>query len=508
MMRILLVEDKAADADLIAELLAEGFPQGCQLSHVMRLADALTQIADRSVAPWDVVLLDLTLPDSHGLETVMQIRHHGPELPVVVLSALDNQDVAYEAVRQGAQDYLVKGHFEGELLQRAIRYAIERQHHQRQLHRKTQQELLMGRILESLRLSLDLSRILEITLTELVPLLGATQVGVLRCCDGVWELVASLGCTSSTAIIDSLNQGDGLHWPWLLIEAEPSALAWAIWEFEAPPPEEGIELVGTWCDGELMFPSSPGRLMPDRLWGALMVVCDRPLEDWEEDFLQRLADHLAVAIHQSALYQKLAIANQKLRQLACSDGLTGIANRRLFDRTLALECQRAQREHQPLSLILGDIDFFKAYNDTLGHPAGDECLQQVAQAMVQVVRRSTDLVARYGGEEFAVILPHTAALGSVAIAEAIQRHLAQRALPHPASTVADHITLSLGIACWDGDAIPDCPSQLIAMADQALYQAKQGGRNGWRIVGPTCPLTMPAGDRPQDGEKEISQVSP
>jgi len=193
--------------------------------------------------------------------------------------------------------------------------------------------------------------------------------------------------------------------------------------------------------------------------------------------------HLAVLrqrvrriIQQSQLYQKLEIANRELQRLAALDGLTGVANRRRFDEYLEAEWWRMAREKLPLSLILCDIDFFKRYNDTYGHQAGDACLRRVADSLRFCARRSVDLVARYGGEEFAVILPNTTAGGAFLVAEEIRTVVNTLKIDHAQSAVSQHVTLSLGVACMH--PTPNTtPSMLIAAADAALYQAKAAGRN-------------------------------
>ncbi len=173
-------------------------------------------------------------------------------------------------------------------------------------------------------------------------------------------------------------------------------------------------------------------------------------------------------------------ANQKLEQLATHDGLTRVANRRYFDEYLHQEWQRMTREQQPLSLILLDVDCFKAYNDYFGHQQGDEGLVAIAQAVRQVVKRSADLLARYGGEEFGVILPNTRRTGAESVAQAIQAEIKALRLPHPKSRVNDYLTVSMGIA-----SVVPTPSQaeedLVAAADSALYQAKRRGRDRYWI---------------------------
>ncbi|MEB3288616.1 MAG: diguanylate cyclase [Leptolyngbya sp.] len=177
---------------------------------------------------------------------------------------------------------------------------------------------------------------------------------------------------------------------------------------------------------------------------------------------------------------ELTQLNQELQRLAHSDGLTQTANRRYFDAYLNQEWRRLGREQQPISLILCDADYFKPYNDTYGHQAGDDCLQQLAKVLQQAAQRPADLVARYGGEEFAIILPYTDTQGSVAVAKHIQRALVTLAIPHQAIP-QQRVTLSMGIAT----VVPDSqqfPSALIAAADHALYQVKMSGRDAYHVA--------------------------
>jgi diguanylate cyclase (GGDEF)-like protein len=180
-----------------------------------------------------------------------------------------------------------------------------------------------------------------------------------------------------------------------------------------------------------------------------------------------------------AKQRRLEAANRKLQRLTTVDGLTGIANRSKFDRNLQVEWRRLSREYGPLSVIMCDVDFFKPYNDTYGHQAGDKCLQQVAQSIHRLLKRPADLVARYGGEEFVVLLPNTPLDGALEVAEAIRQQVKSLNIPHVNSQVSSSVTLSLGVAC----EIPYAdrpPSQLVAAADQQLYRAKQLGRD--RVV--------------------------
>ena len=195
---------------------------------------------------------------------------------------------------------------------------------------------------------------------------------------------------------------------------------------------------------------------------------------------------LVLLAESGMLYRKLVQLTATLHRLTTQDALSGIANRRAFDQTLDQEWRRAQRNHLPLSLLMIDIDHFQAYNDHYGHLEGDACLRAVALTLQTSVARATDLVARYGGEEFAVLLPNTSADAACKVAERLRRAVADLSLAHARATTAQHVTVSLGLAClrpqWPAQSQPEPlqgPVRLIKLADQALYQAKSAGRNRW-----------------------------
>jgi diguanylate cyclase (GGDEF)-like protein len=201
---------------------------------------------------------------------------------------------------------------------------------------------------------------------------------------------------------------------------------------------------------------------------------------WYHYVTVKLGDGFAVTVRDITLRKQTELAlqeaNRKLELIANLDGLTQIANRRRFDDYLSSEWQRHQREQNPLALILIDIDYFKRYNDRYGHQGGDDCLIKVAQAIAQVPQRPTDLVARYGGEEFAAILSNTDKQGAIKVAEAIQEAIAMLAISHESSEVSAQVTLSIGVVSF----VPTTDLELktiIAHADQALYTAKDRGRN-------------------------------
>lgn len=188
--------------------------------------------------------------------------------------------------------------------------------------------------------------------------------------------------------------------------------------------------------------------------------------------LARLKTHLAL----KNITQQLEEKNKMLAQLATTDELTGIPNRRVINQYLEHEWERAIRYHTSISIIFIDIDYFKAYNDTYGHKAGDTALRTIAIALPSVVRRKIDLVARYGGEEFVIILPDTDLEQTVHIAEQIRIKVEQLAIPHKKSRISDHITVSSGVNHQlpvNGETI----QHLLNLADERLYKAKAAGRN-------------------------------
>ena len=174
---------------------------------------------------------------------------------------------------------------------------------------------------------------------------------------------------------------------------------------------------------------------------------------------------------------ELEESNSALQLLSCQDGLTGIANRRRFDEFMAKEWKRANREKATISLILIDIDFFKAYNDNYGHQEGDDALKGVAKTLNASLNRPADLLARYGGEEFVMVLPETTLGGAAKLAEKMTQEIFNVQIPHEFSDAANVITVSMGVACCEPDKRYNSVETLVKAADKALYEAKERGRN-------------------------------
>lgn len=207
------------------------------------------------------------------------------------------------------------------------------------------------------------------------------------------------------------------------------------------------------------------------------------------DLVRREQQLRQAMAERDAVEQQLREANRRLSELSETDPLTSLANRRHFDRRLQEEWQRAQRQGSPLSLLALDVDHFKRFNDRHGHPAGDACLQRVAQALQRSARRASDLVARVGGEEFMVLLPYTALDEAIAIAQRCLGEVDEEAIEHDDSPLGPHVTISIGAAQAPKGIGTSTLTDLIAAADAALYRAKKQGRH--RVADLPAPTPAP-----------------
>lgn len=358
------------------------------------------------------------------------------------------------------------------------------------LRQQKERELLMATITQHIRQSLDLDQVLGTTVTEVRQFLQADRVTIVR-----FQPNTSSACATPATgdvMVESVAPncrpmlGETLQnfcFDEFFLEAYKHRGIRPIADVGAADlPQTQLDLLAQFdVKAYLVVPLVQG----EELWGLLMAHQCSPRQ-WmqlEVELLSNLAAQLAIAIVQAELYEQLQEANQKLERLATLDELTQLANRRRFDQYLEIEWRRQAREQTPLSLILCDIDSFKSYNDTYGHPGGDDCLRQVAGAIASAVKRPSDLAARYGGEEFAVILPNTKIKGALQVAEQIRTQIAALRVPHAASAVSQYVTVSLGVASM----VPASDSGaeiLIAAADQALYQAKAQGRDRIQLYQP------------------------
>jgi diguanylate cyclase (GGDEF)-like protein len=240
--------------------------------------------------------------------------------------------------------------------------------------------------------------------------------------------------------------------------------------------------------GLLLTPVIPRSELPSLLLTDLAVAAAVTVFSTLLDRRDRLL--FLLNLREQIRAQGLTLQNQVLRRQADVDGLTGLANRRCFDATLADAWHKAQMDQTPIGLIMIDIDHFKAFNDHYGHQGGDDCLRRVAQQSQPSIR-TADLLARYGGEEFAAILAGASLGFTQIVAERMRASVADMAIPHEGVGPGARVSISLGVASVTPDPA-STPASLIEAADRCLYAAKRAGRNRVSIIGTNCDLIRPA----------------
>lgn len=366
----------------------------------------------------------------------------------------------------------------GELLyyEGTVEDITERKQAEDALRQQAERERLMGAIANRIRQSLKLEEILKTTVDEVREFLQTDRAIVCRFETDGTRVVAVESVVPGWRSLLGITISDTCL-PELYLQAYRNNSVIATEDiYQANFARCQTELLATLqIKANIVVPIVQG----ESLWGILAAHQCSGTRQWQQqeiELLEQLAAQLTIAIQQAELYRQLEEANHELQRLATLDGLTQIANRRQFDSYLDGEWKRAVREKASISIVLCDVDFFKLYNDTYGHQAGDTCLQKIATALARSAKRPADLVARYGGEEFALILPKTDGIGAVRVADRIRQQVKALKLPHAKSSVSEYVTVSLGIAT----TVPNAralPVEAIALADKALYRAKELGRD-------------------------------
>ncbi len=419
---ILVVEDNPGDAQLIRYSLEEVGRGEIRIRFASTLADAkLKLLAER----FDAVLLDLSLPDSVGINTVNEAIATRDDVPVIVLSGLSDEDVAVQAVQAGAQDYLVKGYGDGPLIRRAILYAIERH--------KSEQDM---RLAETVFTTADSAIMVTDSKGRIVRINGAfTSITGFDAEDVAKQTAAMLRCD--------------VHDDEFYAEVETAIAASDHWE------------------GEAWSRRKNGEVYP--LWLRVNAVRNKANKVTHR-----------VYIFTDITYRK-QMENQLVHQ-ATHDTLTGLPNRHLFTDRLTQALAMASRKSQGVALLFLDLDGFKAVNDRLGHAAGDQLLIMVAQRLRHAVRAS-DTVARLAGDEFTVILSDIECADGEEMVDAIaavaEKLVAVTGQPYHLDLGEAHVSASIGIAIFPSDA--QDVDRLIIAADVAMYAAKRGGKNTYRF---------------------------
>jgi diguanylate cyclase (GGDEF)-like protein len=307
-----------------------------------------------------------------------------------------------------------------------------------------------------------LATLVAVFAVNVMPALGlaiATRVRTPAMLETLIVVAISFGIITRLGLL-SLHPDLGAMWPALML-----GLVFVIYLFlpvrlmTSVALASGFSVVAPAC----WVWAQAGVLQPDQFGRGLICVM----------LANALGFVAANSLHRS---QRTQFAQRLvMQQLLSTDAMTGIANRRRFDAALDREWRRCRRARTPLSILMIDVDHFKAYNDYCGHPQGDACLRQVAQVLVEAVGRPGDLAARYGGEEFVCLLPEVSAAGALTVAERLMAALRQANIVHPRSLAGPRLTISIGVAT--AEALTGEAERLVEFADQLLYAAKRAGRN-------------------------------
>lgn len=416
---ILLVEDNPGDARLVQEMLRDETGGRFTLAFAETLKAALTQLENEA---YDAILLDLSLPDSHGMETFFAIDSAAVNTPTVVLSGLGDEAVAVQAVQEGAQDYLVKGEVAGVLLGRSLHYAIER-HRVVKLLQQTEE-----RLEDFLEHTYDLVQSID-------------SDGRFRYVNRAWletlgyqrDEIAGLSYFN-VVHPDSRQVSKEIYER--AIHGEPSPLVTVTFLTK-----NGEHVV---LEGSVYVNIKRGELQSTR--AILRNITQRHMEE------------------------------ERIKHLAHHDGLTGLPNRRQFNDRLEQIIIRSAMRRRIAAVMFLDLDHFKPINDNYGHHVGDLLLQSVADRILDCVREG-DTVARIGGDEFAVILTDVADRKDIPIvAQKIINSVAQKYNLDDNELV---IKMSVGVSVFPDDG--DNVKQLLNRADFAMYQVKASGRNNYLL---------------------------
>jgi diguanylate cyclase (GGDEF)-like protein/PAS domain S-box-containing protein len=425
---VLLVEDNAGDVRLLREMLREPGTQTTQLMHVGCMRDAELFLGERAV---DVLLIDLGLPDVQGLDAVRWAHAVAPRVPLVVLTGLDDESLAIQALQEGAQDYLVKGQIETRPLLRALTHSIERKHMEEALFAEKERA--------------------QVTLN---------CIG-----DGVI-------CTDVSGRITFLNL------------VAQKLTGWSGPEAELRPRDEVFQVLD--AARQRLSSAPPGMTQePARTVqppsNRILIRRDGfaiPIEESIAPIHDRLGEMTGAVF----VFRDVSVARAMSQEIAHSaehDFLTGLPNRKRLNERVNQAIALARRHATQVAVLFLDLDGFKHINDSLGHPIGDRLLQSIAKRLVDCSRAS-DTVSRQGGDEFIVLLSEVDQAEDAATAA--NRILASVAEAHTIDGHDLHVTMSIGMSLYPSDGAD--AETLIKNADTAMYQAKENGRQGYQYFRP------------------------
>jgi diguanylate cyclase (GGDEF)-like protein/PAS domain S-box-containing protein len=429
---VLVVEDNPGDARLLREMFSERGAEVVTFTDVECLADAERALAGGGI---DVVLLDLGLPDSQGMEAIRRVQAASADVAIVVLTGMDNEEVAIHALQEGAQDYLVKGQIETRGLLRSLRYAIERKHLKAALFNEKERA--------------------QVTL------------------DCIGEAVV---CTDKSGRVTLLNVAAEAMTGWSFKEAEGRFLG------------DVLQLLNASNRSAITIPAD--LTLPTK---SSLSFCPNCLlvhrsgdETAIEESIAPIYDRERLQIGTVVVFRDVSVARKLAVQMAHTaehDPLTGLPNRVLFNDRVNQAIAFARRHAKRLAILFLDLDGFKHINDSLGHSSGDRLLQSVALRLVDSGRGS-DTVSRVGGDEFVVLLAEVEHSEDAAIAA--RRMLEAVARAHLVGEQEVHVSTSIGVSVYPDDG--EDAVTLVKNADTAMYQAKEDGRRSFQFFKPAMNL--------------------
>jgi len=526
-LKILLIEDDPGDAHLIRKMLIESKSACFELKHFDRLSTGLEHLAQMEI---DLILLDLNLPDSQGLDTFVKAHAKAQVIPVIVLTGLEDENLAIKSIRKGAQDYLVKGQIDSGLLIREIHYAVER-HRLRLKLKKANQKILEQQkgLIEEERLKVllqmagatahELNQPLMVLLgnIELIGKYKSDPEKLFDCVTAIedagnrisdivkkiqtirnYETKAYPDGSEIISIDQDLNilsvENEKMYFSMLkkmlnnlgmtevsqamnIKEAKAlltkNTYALTLLEYKLPD-GDAFDLLRFVKEQDIQVPvvvlTGQGN----------EAIASKVIQTGAYDYLSKeninessLSRSINTALERFRLNREINMAMTKMAEMSTTDELTGLYNRRYFMEALEREMARAKRYGTSLVMCMMDLDYFKQVNDAYGHTAGDMVLSEIGKILKDCIRQS-DLACRYGGEEFAVILPNTDVKKAKAVCERFRKIVGGHLFKHNLSQF--NITISMGIISYNS-FMDQSPIEILELADKALYQAKEAGRN-------------------------------
>jgi diguanylate cyclase (GGDEF)-like protein/PAS domain S-box-containing protein len=421
---LLLIEDNPGDARLLREMFNEQGSYHIHVTLVERMSEAEKHLAEN---PPDIILLDLGLPDAQGLAAVRRAHAAAPTVPLVVLTGLDDESVAAQALQEGAQDYLLKGQIESRGLLRALRYAVER---------KTMEEALF---VEKERAQVTLN-----------------SIGDAVACTDVLGNITFFNRVAETMTGVSRQEAAGR------------------------PMAEIVRILDATSREPIANPMEMDRPVP--LGSNCVLIRRDGLEIPIEDSVAPIHDREGRVTGAVIVFRDVSVARAmalQMSHLAQHDFLTGLPNRMFLHDRVGHAIALAKRHMKKVAVLFLDLDGFKHINDSLGHPVGDKLLQSIAKRLLVCVR-GTDTVSRQGGDEFVVLLSEVDRPEDAAITA--RRMLREVAEAHSVDQHDLHVTTSIGVSIYPDDGLD--AETLIKNADIAMYQAKGNGRQSYQFFEP------------------------